>query len=111
MVYWATPKGNALWEATAWPRVSRTRTEIQENSFKRMMDHGALHTNAGRKRIVGPARPQQRAREQRAQSRAAAHKRVHKQSEGFEAPQAQVAESGCKGHGKRLAQRQRALAG
>jgi hypothetical protein len=111
LVYWATPKVKALLEATEWPRVYRARTEIQENSFKRMIDHGALNTNYGRKRIVGPDRHQQRAREKLAQSLEAAHKRGHKQSEAFEAKQVQVAESVSKGHGKRLAQRQRALAG
>jgi len=63
LVDWATPKVKALLEATEWPRVYRARTEIQENSFKRMIDHGALNTNYGRKRIVGPDRHQQRARE------------------------------------------------
>jgi len=76
-----------------------------------MIDHGALNTNYGRKRIVGPDRHQQRAREKLAQSLEAAHKRVDKQVEAFEAKQAQVAESVSKGHGKRLEQRQRALAG
>jgi hypothetical protein len=111
LVDWATPKVTALLEATEWPRVYRARTARQEHSFQRMMDHGALNTNYGRKRIVGPDRHQQRAREQLAQSLEAAHKRVHTPIEAFEAQQAQVAESVSTGHGTRLAQRQRALAG
>jgi hypothetical protein len=91
--------------------VYRARTEVQENSFKRMIDHGALDINYGRKTIVGPDRHQQRVRDKRDQALEAAHKRVDKQVEVLKAKQAQVAESESKGHGKRLAQRQRALAG
>src|SRR4029453_16321604 len=47
-----------------WPRVYRERTERQENSFKRMIDHGALEINYGRKKIVGPDPPQPRKRAQ-----------------------------------------------
>ena len=111
LVYWGTSQVVAALEPTAWPRVYRARTEVQENSFKRMIDHGALDTNYGRKTIVGPDRHQQRARDKREQALAAAHKRVDKQAEALKAKQAQVAESESKGHGKRLAQRQHALAG
>jgi hypothetical protein len=111
LVYWGTPKVVAALEPTAWPRVYRARTEVQENSFKRMIDHGALDINYGRKTIVGPDRHQQRVRDKRDQALEAAHKRVDKQVEVLKAKQAQVAESESKGHGKRLAQRQRALAG
>ena len=45
LVYWATPKVKDALEATEWPKVYRDRNEIQENSFKRMIDHGALNTN------------------------------------------------------------------
>lgn len=111
LVYWGTSKVKAAWEATEWPRVYRARNERQEHSFKRMIDHGALNTNYGRKRIVGPDRHQQRAREKLDQSLAAAQKRVDKKAEAITAKQDQVAESESKGHGTRLAQRQRALVG
>jgi hypothetical protein len=111
LVYWGTPKVVAALEPTAWPRVYRARTEVQENSFKRMIDHGALKTNYGRKKVVGPDRHQQRKSEKLNQALAAAHQRVDKQAEALKAKQAQVAASASKGHGKRLAQRQRALAG
>jgi len=45
LVYWGTPRVKATVEPTAWPQVYRERSEIQENSFKRMIDHGALNTN------------------------------------------------------------------
>lgn len=110
LVYWATPKVEALVEVAAWPRVYRARTEIQENSFKCMIAHGALNINYGRKTLVGPDRHQQRAREKLEQSLESARKRVDKKAEAVRMKQAQMAESEAKGHGKRLEQRQRAVA-
>ena len=110
LVYWATPKVEAILEVTEWPRVYRARNEVQEHSFKRMIDHGALNTNYGRKKIVAADRHQQRAREKLEQSLATAQKRVAKKAEAIKAKQDQVAVSESKGHGKRLAQRQAALA-
>ena len=109
LVYGGTPRVQATLEATEWPRVYRERNEIQENSFKRMIDHGALNTNYGRKKIVGPDRHQQRAREKLEQLLESAQKRVDQKTEAVKAQQDNVAESESKGHGKRLAQRQRTL--
>jgi len=105
LVYWATPKLEAVLEVTEWPRVYRERNEMQEQSFKRMIDHGALDINDGRKRIVGPDRHQQRARDKLDQALEATQKRVDKQAEALKAKQDQGAESESKGHGTRLAQR------
>jgi hypothetical protein len=110
LVYWGTPKVQATLAAAEWPTVYRERSEIQENSFKRMIDHGALNTNYGRKKIVGPDRHQQREQEKRDQALVAAQKRLEKKAEEVRAQQAKVVESEHKGHGKRLEQRQRALA-
>ena len=44
LVYWGTPKVKETLAVTDWPRVYRERNEIQENSFKHMIDHGALNT-------------------------------------------------------------------
>jgi hypothetical protein len=110
LVYWATRKGREEWEVSAWPRVYRERNALQENSFKRLIDHGALETNYGRKTIVGPDRHQQRAREKLDQALAGAQQRVDKKAEAVTTQQAKVAESEHKGHPKRLQQRQRALA-
>jgi hypothetical protein len=108
-VYWGTPKVKEALETTAWPRVYRARTEMQENSFKRMIAHGALDTNYGRTTIVGPDRHQQRKREQLEQSLAMTHKRVDKKAEALRVQHAKVAESEAHGHGKRLEQRRHAL--
>src|SRR5215831_2952424 len=110
LVYWGTPKVEEMVEATAWPQVYRERNELQENSFKRMIDHGALNTNYGRKKILGADRHQQRVRAHLDQALEAAQKRVEKQGQKVKTQQAKVVESASKGHGKRLEQRQRTLA-
>src|SRR6266849_3669152 len=107
---WGTPKVADVLEAAAWPRVSRERNERQEHRFKRLIDPGALTTNDGRKQLVGPDRHQQRARAQREQSLESARKRVDKKAEAVQMKQAHMAESEAQGHGKRLEQRQRAVA-
>ena len=110
LVYWGTPRVKATVEPTTWPQVYRERSEIQENSFKRMIDHGALNTNYGRKKILGADRHQQRVREQLDQALEATQKRVDKQGKEVKTQQAKVVESASKGHGTRLEQRQRTLA-
>ncbi len=42
LVYWGTPQVQAVLEAREWPRVYRERNEIQELSFKGMINHGGL---------------------------------------------------------------------
>jgi len=74
------------------------------------MDHGALKTTYGRKKLVGPDRHQQRARDELEQSLAAAHKRVDKKAQAVNVHQDKVAESASTGHGTRLDQRRHALA-
>jgi len=74
-------------------------------------DHGARKTTDGRKQGVGPARQQQRTREQLDPSLEAAQPRVAKQAEALTGHQEPVAASESQGHGPRLAQRQRALVG
>jgi hypothetical protein len=109
LVYWGTPKVKAALEVSAWPRVYRERNEIQEHSFKGMIDHGALDINDGRKTVIGPDRHHQRKTEQLAQSLETAHKRVDKRAEAVKVQQAKVVESESKGHDKRLEQRKRTL--
>jgi len=75
-----------------------------------MIEPGALAINAGRKTMVGPDRQHQRAEATVRGSLAAAHSRVEQKSRALEAKREQVAESEAKGHGTRLAQRQRAAA-
>jgi len=110
LVYWGSPKVKAALEAHQWPEVYRARTEMQENAFKRMIEHGALDINAGRKTLLGPDRHQQRAEAQVRASLETAQSRVEKKSQALEAKREQVAESEAQRHGTRLEQRQRAAA-
>src|SRR5882724_3045514 len=109
LVYWGTPQVQDVLEAREWPRVYRERNEIQELSFKGMIDHGGLDINYGRKTILGPDRHHQRKQAQLAQSLETAHERVDKKAEAVTAQQTKVAESEAKGHGRRLEQRQGTL--
>jgi hypothetical protein len=109
LVYWGTPQVQAVLAAREWPRVSRERNEIQERSFKGMINHGGLDINDGRKTILGPDRHHQRKQAQLAQSLETAHTRVAKKAEVVTTQQDKVAQSEAKGHGKRLEQRQRTL--
>jgi hypothetical protein len=109
LVYWGTPQVQAVLAAREWPRVYRERNEIQELSFKGMIDHGGLDINYGRKTILGPDRHHQRKQAQLAQSLETAHTRVDKKAEVVTTQQDKVAQSEAKGHGKRLEQRQRTL--
>jgi hypothetical protein len=109
LVYWGTPQLKATIEVRKWPQLYHERTERQENSFKRMIDHGALETNYGRKKIVGPDRHQQRKREDLEASLETAQQRVANKVEALQQQQAKVAKSKAQGHGKRLEQRQQAL--
>jgi hypothetical protein len=109
LVYWGTPALKTALDIIEWPKVYRERTEIQENSFKRMIAHGALDINYGRKKIVGPDRHQQRKYEVLEASLQTAQQRVIKKVEALDEQRAKVQESEAKGHGKRLEQRQHAL--
>jgi hypothetical protein len=89
--------------------VYRERNEMQEHSFKSMIDHGALDINYGRKTIIGPDRHHQRKTEQLKPSLETAYKRVDTTAEAVKGPQAKVVESESKGHDKRREQRKRPL--
>jgi hypothetical protein len=110
LVYWGSAKVKAALEAGEWPEAYRARTALQENAFKRMIEHGALDINVGRQTILGPDRHQQRAAANVRGSLEAARCRVEKKSLALEAKREQVAQSEAQGHGKRLEQRQRAAA-
>jgi hypothetical protein len=110
LVYWGSAKVKAELEASEWPEIYRARTELQENAFKRMIEHGALDINAGRKTIIGPDRHQQRAEAKVRDSLESASRRVAKKSLELEAKHELVLESEAKGHVKRLEQRQHAAA-
>ena len=109
LVYWGTPRLLDAVVPRECPEVYRQRNEIQENSFKRMIDHGALNINYGRKTIVGADRHQQRARAKLEHALEGVQSRLERKVEALEAQQAKVADSEYKRHGKLLEKRQRTL--
>ena len=90
LVYWGSAKVKSELEAHEWPATYRARTDIQENAFKRMIDHGALDINVGRKTVLGPDRHQQRAEAKVRESLETARRRVAKRSMELEAKREQV---------------------
>ena len=110
LVYWGSPKVKAELEVEQWPEVYRARTELQENAFKRMIEHGALDINVGRKTILSSDRHQQRAEAKVREALETARHRVAKRRLELESKREQVSQSEARGHGKRLEQRQRAAA-
>jgi hypothetical protein len=109
LVYWGTPKVSDALEPHEWPAVYRNRSELQENSFKRMIAHGALKINYGRKKIWGPDRHQQRRQAEVFAVLDKANTKVDKKCGEVEGQQHKVLESADKGHGTRLEQRQNKL--
>lgn len=104
--YWATTQFKESFPALKWPDIYTNRTEIQENSFKRMIDHAALNTNYGTKVILGIDRHQQRKIQALQAESDKIETRVNKQVIRVEQQQEKVEESQGKNHGKRLKQRQ-----
>ena len=109
LAYWGTSKMKAMVDPLQWPVLYRQRTEIQEHRFKAMKAHGALDVNYGTKKIVGPDRHQQRARENLEEAQGNAHQKVGRKEELLTLQYEKVAESQEKGHTTRLEQRQRRL--
>jgi pyruvate/2-oxoglutarate dehydrogenase complex dihydrolipoamide acyltransferase (E2) component len=109
LVYWGTPQVQDALEAQEWPGVSRERNERQAHRFKDLIDHGALNTNDGRKKLLGADRHPQRKPAQLDQSLETAHKRVAKKAAARKAQQDKVAASASQGPGKRLEQRRRTV--
>jgi hypothetical protein len=109
LVYWGTSKVKETLDPLQWPEVYRQRSELQENSFKRMKAHGALDVNYGIKKIVGLDRHQQRAIEKLDEANDKTQQKVTKKEELLKLQQAKVAESQEKGHTTRLEQRQHRL--
>ena len=88
----------------------RRRIEVQENSFKRMKEHGALDVNFGTKTIFSEDRRQARKKETLEKSSAAIRGKIEKKESGIALQEGKVGESKEKGHGKRLSQRENKLA-
>lgn len=109
LVYWATEAWVSAVAMNQWPSVYRARNAIQENRFKRMIDHGALNTNYGRKKLIGDDRHQQRKQQALEQALQGNARQQEHKAQQIEQQQRKVSESQTRGHGKRLVPRQRTL--
>jgi len=108
--YWGT---EAIVESVSyidWPLLYSQRTEIQENNFKRMKDHGAMDVNFGVKKIVSEDRHHQRKLDQMLEKLEKSEERLSKKRKQIEEQESKVLESETKGHGKRLEQRRNRFA-
>ena len=108
-VFWGTKVVKEQIEPVRWPEVYRRRNELQENSFKRMIAHGALNVNYGIKTIEGPDRHQARKKAKLEEEVTAAVEKKVKKVQLLEEQEKKVEESIEKNHGKRLEQRQNRL--
>jgi hypothetical protein len=109
LAYWGTSKVRKHFDPLQWPQLYRQRSEIQENSFRRMIAHGALNVNYGTKTVMGPDRHQERVKEKLTTQVHAVEKKIEKKEQVLNTQQEKVKESLAKGHGKRLQQRQQRL--
>jgi hypothetical protein len=109
LVYWGTSKVADHIGVDKWPEVYHQRSELQENSFKRMNAHGALKINYGRKKTWGVDRHHERKQADVRRRLDKATQQVHKQQGSVQAQHAKVQQSEGRGHGKLLAKRQARL--
>jgi hypothetical protein len=109
LAYWGTAKFKAAFAPVQWPELYRARTAVQEHNFKRMIEHGALNCNYGTKKVLGPDRHQQRARQALEEALAAAQHKMARKAAAVQAQAEKVGQSQRDGHTRRLGQRQQAL--
>jgi hypothetical protein len=109
LAYWGTSHVVEVLDEQEWPKAYRQRNELQENSFKRMIAHGALNTNYGTKKTWQSDRHQQRARNRLEEELQKSSQRLQRRTSEVVEQQKKVQESEHRGHGKRLPQRQRKL--
>ncbi|CAK8711354.1 hypothetical protein KKHLCK_16130 [Candidatus Electrothrix laxa] len=105
LVYWGTPKLQESLPPVEWPEVYSRRTEIQENSFKRMINNGALNVNFGIKKIVGPDRHKERKVKVLKDRAVKVGQKIENKKNELAKQKEKVAESKQKKHKKRLEQR------
>ncbi len=105
--YWGTPMVKEVVDPIQWPKLYSQRNELQENSFKRMIDHGALNVNFGIKKIVSEDRHHQRKLKKLEDASAGIKEKIDKKKENIAKQEQKVSESMQSGHGKRLLQREK----
>lgn len=107
--YWVTSRVKDMINPLDWPATYGKRTEIQENSFKRMKCHGALEVNYGIKKILGEDRHQKRVQDKLEEIRRRIDDKVRKKEAEITTQFEKIKESEENGHQIRLMQRQNRL--
>lgn len=106
LVYWGNPRLKEVLPALRWPEVYRERTELQENSFKRMTAHGKLKINFGTKKIAVKDRHNERKIEKVVKKVNLIQTKMLKKDNLIEEQEKKVNESEEKGHNKLLEKRE-----
>lgn len=107
--FWGTSELCKKFSYSQWPDLYTCRTELQENGFKRMKEHGALNVNFGTKKIMVPDRHQARKIETVEDNLKGIKAKKEKKVNDVREQEDKVRESEIKKHGKRLEQRQNRL--
>ena len=107
--FWGTPCAKKMADPIDWPKIYCRRTEVQENSFRRMKEHGALDVNFGTKTIVSEDRHHTRKLKELEDKSEKLGGKIEKKKEGVELQDKKVRESRKRGHAKRLDQRKNKL--
>ncbi len=107
--YWGTTHMEKIAKPIDWPNIYSRRTEVQENSFKRMKEHGALDVNFGTKTIETEDRHHRNRLKKLDDASASILKKIESKEAKIEEQERKVDESKNKAHGKRLEQRERLL--
>lgn len=108
-MYWGTPKIIKRLTAQQSLITYTNRTEIQENSTKRMIAHGALKVNYGTKKIWGPDRIHKKKVGEFDKKIAKVVKRNNKIENNILEQSKRISDSIAKGHGELLQKRQAKL--
>jgi len=104
--FWGNCEFGKRFSYSQWPELYTRRTELQENSFKRMIEHGKLNVNFGTKTIMTQDRHQERKIKITDENLSGIRTRKEKKLNDIVLQEDKVRESESKGHGKRLKQRQ-----
>jgi len=107
--FWGTSRVKEGIPLIEWPKTYRDRSEIQEKSFRRMINHGGLNINYGIKKIMGIDRHQQRQFELIDEKLLNVRKKITKKETEIDNQMKMIEDSKSKGQVKRLVQRQNAL--
>jgi hypothetical protein len=109
IVYWGTPLLVMSLPAKELVKLYRSRTEIQENSFKDMIAHGGLNVNFGRKSIPVPDRTHQRKVDKLDEKIKQQQEKLEKARQDIVERERKLAQSIVRGHGTLLETRRRKL--